>query len=661
MTIGGRWLFDSAGRPLNFFLNSDRLDRGKLELQKSLLHPSTFLSVLRPRFELEFLITGFRMGQFHMAASPIDRSVRIARSRLLRQSFVNNLGVCWLAALGLIVVWFIAQPMLIETPPASLRWIVLGSGLALGFIAAVWRTRSTAPTAEHAALEIDNRFQLRERITTAVALPPELRNTSAGQALFADAENKLAPLNVSEKFPLAPRRHLLGVPALGLALAALAMWWNPVAMGLTQTDEEKAAAQKIQDQTVAAQTPTKKKSEKPKAAVEAPPERPNKGKGLKDLEEELAKAHDKFAKDPFEETAEKQREKAAELAQLETKTQKFVEEKHDQLQELKEQFQKLDKLNMDKEFEDGPAKDFNDALSKGDLKKAKEEIDELKKKAKDKKLDEKDQEKLERQLDKIKKELERLDRDKQKVNEEKKKEREEKKKELEKEIDKAKQENKDASELEREREKIEKQEQTEREAGEQLKDLANNLGGAQKGLEEKDLEKVAEELEKAGKGLEKIEGEVQDFQEAESQLQKLKEERREAAGQGEKGQKGEKGQGQGEGEPMPGEGTEPGQKKKGPGTSGGIGAGQRPINDDAKTNSQDEKIRSPFDPDGKKTFAGSTRGPAFTKKTEAELGKEIQQRAQEAPAGADAQRLPRDARDSVKEYFEKLGGTGTKK
>ncbi len=427
-----------------------------------------------------------------MAVSPIDRSVRIARSRLLRQSFVNNLGVCWLAALSLIVAWFLAQPMLIETPPASLRWIVLGSGLALGFIVAVLRTRSTAPSAENAALEIDNRFGLRERITTAVALPAEVRNSSAGQALFADAENKLAPLNVSEKFPLAPRRHLLGVPALGLALSAIAIWWNPVAMGLTQTDEERAAAQKIQDQTVAAQTPTKKKSEKPKAVAEAPPERPNKGKGLKDLEEELAKAHDKFAKDPFEETAEKQREKAAELAQLETKTQKFVDEKHDQLQELKEQFQKLDKLNMDKEFEDGPAKDFNDALSKGDLKKAKEEIDELKKKAKDKKLDEKDQEKLERQLDKIKKELERLDRDKKKENEEKKKERDEKKKELEKEIDKAKQENKDASELEREREKIEKQEQTEREAGEQLKDLANSLGGAQKGLEEKDLEKVAE-------------------------------------------------------------------------------------------------------------------------------------------------------------------------
>lgn len=596
-----------------------------------------------------------------MAVSTIDQAVRTARSRLVRQSFVNRLGISWAAALSLVVAWFVAQPMLFDHPPESLRWIVLGSALALGLIIAVVRTRLSSPTNERVALEIDNRFQLRERITTAVALPSELRNSSAGQALFNDAEHKLSRLNVSEKFPLEPRRHLLSIPVLALVLGAIVLWWNPIAMGLTTSDGDDAA-QKTQDQTVAAQTPIKKKQPlPPKANADAPPERPNKGKGLKDLEEELAKAHDKFAKDPYEDSPEKQREKAAELAMLENKTQKFVEQKVDKLQELQEQFQKLDDLNKDKDFEDGPAKDFNDALSKGDLKKAKEEVDELKKKAKDKKLDEKDQEKLERQLDKIKKELERLDRDKKKENEEQKKEREEKKKELEKEIDKAKQENKDASQLEREREKIEKQEQQEREAGEQLKELGESLGGAQKGLETMDLEKVAEELDKAGKQIEKIEGEVQDFKEAESQLQKLKEERREAASQGEKGDNGEKTQGA----PMPGDGgeksQEPGKPNKSGPNNGGIGAGQRAINEDAKTGSQDEKIRSPFDPNGKKTFAGTTRGPAFTKKTEAELGKEIQQRAQEAPAGADAQRLPRDARDSVKEYFEKLGGTGTRK
>jgi len=593
-----------------------------------------------------------------MAASQIDRSVRQARARLVRQSFVTYLGQCWAVALAATLVWFLAQPMLLEQPPDSLRGIVLASCLTLGLLAATIRTRRATPSNEGVALEIDSRFGLRERVTTAVALPLVLRETSAGQALFADAESKLAPLLVAEKFPVKPQRSLLGIPVLALALAATVLWWNPEALGLTTTAEEQAA-QKIQDQTVAAQVPLKKKAPTPpKAKEDAPPERPNKGKGLKELEEELAKAHDKFAKDPFEDSPEKQREKAAELAQLENKTQKFVEQKVDKLQELQEQFGKLDKLNMDKEFEDGPAKDFNDALSKGDLKKAKDEVDELKKKAKDKKLDEKDQEKLQRQLDKMKSELERLDREKQKEKEEQKKEREEKKKELDKEIEKAKREGKDASLLEREREKVEKLEQQEREAGEQLKDLAEKLGGAREGLEMMDLEKVAEELDKAGKAIEKIDGEVQDFKEAEGQLQKLKEERREAAKQGEKGE-GQKAEGQ-SGEPGE-KGTEPGKPTKSGPNPGGIGAGQRPINEDAKTNSQDEKIRAPFDPSGKKTFAGSTKGPAFTKKTEAELGKEIQQRAQEAPAGADAQRLPRDARDTVKEYFEKLGGTSGKK
>ena len=569
-----------------------------------------------------------------MAVSPIDRSVRVARSRLLRQAFVNHLGIGWAVALALTLAWFVAQPMLLENPPLSLRWIVLGAGLSLGLFVAIVRTRTGAPTDERVALEIDNRFQLRERITTAMALSGELRNSSAGRALFADAESKLAPLNLSEKFPLEPRRHLLGIPVLALALGAVVLWWNPEALGLTTISDEENAALKAQEQTVAAQTSTKKKAPPPKPVADAPPERPNKGKGLKDLEEELAKAHDKFAKDPFEETPEKQREKAAELAQLENKTQKFVEQKMDKLQELQEQFQKLDKLNMEKDFEDGPAKGFNDALSKGDLKKAKEEVDELKKKAKDKKLDEKDREKLERQLDKMKKELERLDRDKKKEKEEQKKDRDEKKKELQKEIDKAKQEGKDASQLERERENLEKQEEQESEAGEQLKELAEKLGGAKDGLDVQDLEKLADELDKAGKALDKIDGEVQDFKEAEGQLQRLKEERREACKQCQ------------------------GDKLE---NNGGIGNAKRPINEDAKSDAQDEKIRSPFDPRGKKTFAGSTRGPAFTKKTEAELGKEIQQRAQEAPAGADAQRLPRDARDSVKEYFEKLGGTGGKK
>src|SRR5262249_35170283 len=89
----------------------------------------------------------------------------------------------------------------------------------------------------------------------------------------------------------------------------------------------------------------------------------------------------------------------------------------------------------------------------------------------------------------------------------------------------------------------------------------------------------------------------------------------------------------------------------------GIASGKRDETKDDKTATQDEKIRGLFDPRGKKSYGGSTKGPGFTKKTTLEMGKQIQEAAQEAPQAVDAQRLPRDARDTVKEYFESLGGS----
>ena len=86
--------------------------------------------------------------------------------------------------------------------------------------------------------------------------------------------------------------------------------------------------------------------------------------------------------------------------------------------------------------------------------------------------------------------------------------------------------------------------------------------------------------------------------------------------------------------------------------------GRRKENKDAKTASEDERIRGIFGPRGKKTYGGATKGPAFKKATTAELGPAIQQAAQDAPKATDSQRLPRDAKDTVKEYFQNLGGQG---
>ena len=51
------------------------------------------------------------------------------------------------------------------------------------------------------------------------------------------------------------------------------------------------------------------------------------------------------------------------------------------------------------------------------------------------------------------------------------------------------------------------------------------------------------------------------------------------------------------------------------------------------------------------------KGPAFTKRTGIEMGKEIQEAVQEAPQTPDVQRLPRDAQSGVKEYYERIGGS----
>ena len=96
-----------------------------------------------------------------------------------------------------------------------------------------------------------------------------------------------------------------------------------------------------------------------------------------------------------------------------------------------------------------------------------------------------------------------------------------------------------------------------------------------------------------------------------------------------------------------------GKSKK---NNGGIGEGEREENKDAKTANEDQRLKGIFDPRGKKTYGGSTKGPAFKTATTGELGPAIQSAAQEAPAAADSQRLPRDAKQTVKEYFESLGG-----
>jgi hypothetical protein len=563
----------------------------------------------------------------------VDRSVRIALRRLVGQSLLNHLSLWLGVSVGLALVWFVVQPLLLESPPVWLRWTVLAGFTALGAAMGVWQTVRKAPTPQQAALEVDSRFDLRERVTTALALTPDLRETPAGEAVTADAEAKAKKLSVGERFPVKPRWTAAIAPVFAVAIAAVVLWWTPSPINFGGTEEAKKdgkGADAANPNPIPADKKTAAEKEREKAINDLA-KRENRGKELEELEKEIDKANKEFAKDPYDDISkERASEKAAELTKLEEKAEKIAKEKEQELKQLGEKLSQLEKLAQNDEFKDeGGAEKLNDALAKGDLDKAEEELEGLKKKAKDKELTPEDAKKLSKQLEKMKDELERLDRDK-----------EEKKKELEKKRDEAKKENRpeDAAELDRELEKL-KQEQ---EAGqEELEELGQQLQRASDALNKDDQEEAAKALEQAQKSVEKMQGEVEDLKEAEMRLQKLKGERKQACAQCEGGDK-------------------PGNKEskgKSMNNKGGIGSGERDWDPAADTGFEEVRKRSLMDLKGQTQYGGLTKGQGFTKKTDKELGAQLKKAAQDAPGAADLQRLPRDAKDSVAEYFKKLGGT----
>jgi hypothetical protein len=586
-----------------------------------------------------------------MPLTAVDRAVRSARRRLFAQALLGRLLAGWAVALGLALAWFLAEPLLIDSPPGWMRWAVLGGLVGLATLAAIVRSARRAPSRLDSALELDARFGLRERVTTAVGLPDALRTSAAGRAVVADAEKHASELKVRDKFPVGMSRRAAGLPALAGLIAAVAFLYHPVTDSEAWAEAKKnrndpAAEKRVAD---AGKRPAYKpadRKEKP-----APPDRADKSAKLKELEADL----DRLEREAREAKPDPDaaREKVTEVTAAEEKAKAFEREKQDRLARLEQKLQQLDRLSAAEDFQDGPAKDFNDALAKGDLKKAEEAADELRKKAKDKTLDPKEAAQLGEQLDRMKDELQRLASNQ---------EQQDKLKEL---IDKAKNEGRDAESLERELDRL----KAEAGKSQDLQQLADKLGRAKEALKGADLEEVAKQLERVAGQLRELQGEVKDLEDVQEHLQRLKDLKDGVAGRTAKGGS-QPGEGQpGDGQPGEGQaGSQPGGKggkgdnrgqpggKSDNATGAGVASGARPDNPDAATKrGADERQRTPFDPRGRKVYAGASPGPSFTKRSPTELGATIDRAVQEAPDALATQPLPRDDKEAVKEYFRDLG------
>src|SRR5262245_18774409 len=111
-----------------------------------------------------------------MAGSPLallERQIRKVRRRLFLQHLINSLIFAWLGACTVFAAWWLAKPYALgATAQPWMDWTIGGIAFAVSSaIAVVVAVRRTPPPVT-AALSLDERFQLRERVTTSLTLPP---------------------------------------------------------------------------------------------------------------------------------------------------------------------------------------------------------------------------------------------------------------------------------------------------------------------------------------------------------------------------------------------------------------------------------------------------------------------------------------------------------
>jgi hypothetical protein len=541
------------------------------------------------------------------SASPLHRQLARVSRRLFLQGFFDVLAWCWAGALALSAVWLLVEPLIPWERPDWVQWAVpAGIGAASTLLAVVLAVLR-APDRLSAALTLDERFGLKERVTTSLTLDVHTASLPAGQALLADTAEHVAGLDVGERFPVRMRWNAVLVPLAGIALAAVIFFYDPTRTQATTGTGDESKQPVVNKEEVEKKIEETKKKSLTKKQADKP--KPEKGDPFDDeLQKILSKKHD---------TQEEVRDRFKEVTELKEKIKKDQDDLKDRAQALKDQLQQLNK-NAGGDNKDGPAKEMQKALEKGDFKKAQEELEKLRKKMEDKEnpLTDKEKEQLQKQLENMKEQIKRAA------------DPEEAKKALEqlKRDGKIDQEQFDKA-MERVKKNADRMSPSDKQ---QLEEMADALKAADQALKDGDSEKASDALKRAGDALRKTD-ELMDMQENDQEQLDQLEDLQRAFRQG-----------------------------MGP----GIGAGRRPESEPHQTSSYTSKLKGQHDNKGAQELTGYAPGTSFKKKSSAEIAGEIKQASQDAPGTIEQQRIPRAASDMARGYFEnirKLSGDDEKK
>ncbi len=536
----------------------------------------------------------------------LSAQIRRARRRLLFQQFLAALSGTWFTGLVIALVAIVAGKL---WPPGvtAMVWAAawLAGGTAGGFIAAGVGTALRPRSQLDAACEIDRRFGLKERVSTAAALSPVELATEAGQAVLHDAAERVGRLRVADRFAIGPSR-CAWLPLVPAILAMLLTLFVPARRTETVVEASTVAAAQVKN---SAQTLGKRLEEKRAEAIE---------KGLQDADDILKKIADGTRKLSDQEKADP-KQALLELNDLA----KDLQRRRDRLvveDKLKQH------LNQLKDLDRGPAEKFGQAMKTGDFKRAVEELTKLQDRLADGKLGQEEREKLAEQLERMQQSLQKAATVQQEARDD-----------LARRIAEQRQagHQQEAERLQQQLDQLEQQRHQE----EQMSSLAKKLCKAGECMRQGDakaacqaLDAVSEELQAAQQSSE----ELAMLDEAMEQIGAAKASMncKECRGAGCKAC-------QGDPHGLPGRGLGKGR-----------GAGVRP-EDKTETGLYDSKVAQNVRR-GAAIIAGEAEGPNRKGEVQESIKEQFESARHEAADPLTSQRLPRDYREHAKKYFESL-------
>ncbi len=527
----------------------------------------------------------------------IRKQVRIARRRLSVEKFLGNLPWTILPALGIAII-AVAIPKFMFVAVDSTIWFAcwLVSAVAIGLLTNSILSWLGRPSLADAAVEVDRRFGLRERLSSVLVLAPEDRETELGQALVADARKQASRIDAREKFHWGFNRRLL-LPLLPAALAVV-LWYVP----------NRQADALIAPVTNVTQI---RNSTKP-------------------LIEQIRKKREDAEKQGLQEAVDMFRKLEGELAKMQQDEKLDTKQSLAKLNDIKEQLEKRKEelggaeslrknLQNLQKFEEGPAEKMAEALKQGDFEKAEQELEKLMKKMMNDELTPEDVDQLEKQLEQLQKAMSEA----AQAHETAKQALEQQKKQAEAAGDLQK-----AAQLERKLAEMQAQESQMA----QMQEMASLINQAKQSLENGDKQQCKECMSKLADKLGEMnqqDSQLQDLDQLMDQLAQSKSSMCEGMGAGK----------------MPSE-------IPGSGLGEGRGAGDRPI-EETDVGYYDSRIREQMK-QGETVYGGKVGGENRKGTSKAEVQEAVLTALTEEPEPLENQALPRNQRDHTREYFNAL-------